>query len=70
MAKNSLQWNDGRGENKSPSSELRHNSSSENQSADSSNAANFVEVLKSIGQDCTQQIESYLERCETKQEGE
>jgi len=70
MAENSLQWNQGGSENKLPSGELRRNSSSENQTADSIPAANFVEVLKSIGQDCTQQIESFLERCETKQEGE
>lgn len=32
--------------------------------------AMLAEVLKFIGQDCTQKIESYLERCETRQEGE
>lgn len=32
--------------------------------------ATLAEVLKFIGQDCTQKIESYLERCETRQEGE
>lgn len=70
MAENSLQWNEGLRENKLPGGELRLDSLSDNPSADSIDDANFVEVLKSIGQDCTQQIESFLERCETKQEGE
>ena len=32
--------------------------------------ATLAEVLKSIGQDCTKQVQSFLDCCETKQEGE
>jgi hypothetical protein len=30
----------------------------------------LAEAVDSIGKDCTQQVESYLERCKTNQEGE
>jgi hypothetical protein len=30
----------------------------------------LAEVLDSIGKDCTEQVQSYLEQCQTKQDGE
>lgn len=30
----------------------------------------LAEVLDSIGKDCTKQVQSYLEQCQTKQDGE
>ena len=30
----------------------------------------LAEVLDSIGKDCTKQFQSYLEQCQTKQDGE
>jgi hypothetical protein len=67
MHKNSLQWNEVVGLSKASSA---GSPVAPTLKSDLANNVKLAEVLKSIGQDCTQQIESYLERCETNQEGE
>jgi hypothetical protein len=65
----SLQWKIGfgAGEGAEPSRPQPHRS---DEQASDIEKRTFSEVVDSIGKDCTQLVEPYLERCLTRQEGE
>lgn len=64
-----LQWESGFGAGEGTEQTRSQTHRSDEQSSETEKCT-FSEVVDSIGKDCTQLVEPYLERCLTRQEGE